>query len=28
MCNEVDGGSKDPRQVAKEWLRKEGLVGD
>ena len=28
MCNEVDGESKEPKQVAKEWLRREGLVGD
>jgi len=28
MCNEVDGESKEPKQVAREWLRREGLVGD
>jgi len=28
MCNEVDGESKEPKQVAGEWLRREGLVGD
>lgn len=26
MCNEVDGESKEPKQVAREWLQREGLV--
>ena len=26
MCNQVDGESKEPKQVAREWLQREGLV--
>jgi glycine betaine/choline ABC-type transport system substrate-binding protein len=28
MCNQVDGESKEPKQVAREWLQREGLVSD
>ncbi len=28
MCNQVDGESKEPKQVASEWLQREGLVSD
>jgi osmoprotectant transport system substrate-binding protein len=26
MCNQVDGESKEPKQVAREWLQREGLI--